>query len=510
MGFTQHAAFATAGTLLSRLLGFARDAALAWLLGAGHTADAVSVALRLPYAFRKLLGEGGLSLSLTVACATSNTPGLAGFVTRRLLVLAIPWFLIALVAAPALAFLLAPGLDSACCLQAARLLCLTLPYLCFALLTAGLMARLHAERHFALPGMIPAVFNLAVLLSAGCAFLFADHAESGARWFAGGVLAGGIAQWALAGGLVRHYASQRTGSRPPSSQAVRRALAAFMPGLLAAAVPQLAFLLSAMAASLFEGGPSSFFFAERLLEFPLAISAVGINLALTPLVATLAGQNSAGNTVSDTLAVAFTLPLLLTLPAAAGLAACAQPVVTLLLEYGAFDAGASRQTAQLLAVLSLSLPACAVVRPLLVMSHLTGNGRQMVWRAGFALGAVLLVSWGLAGCRALFQAPAVGVCVGLWLHVFLLWLPARHRMNLRPVLSVLLCSCLGSLTAWAAASALIRHGNTVGWSLPVTVGIAVVAGVLGWVLLMLPAKPELRRMVLRLNVPLDAAPRRVS
>ena len=493
--------------MLSRLLGFARDAALAWLLGTGGAADALSVALRLPYAFRKFLGEGGLSLSLTVACTAGRTPELASLAVRQLLIRVIPWLLIALLAAPALAMALAPGLTPACCIQAAQLLRLTLPYGCFALLAAGFMARLHAERHFALPGMIPAVFNLTVLAAAGGALWLAGDAETGARWFAWGVLVGGMAQWMLAGGLVRRGMVRRTPPWPaPSAQAVQRAMAAFVPGVLAAAVPQLAFLLSAVAASLFEGGPASFFFAERLLEFPLAISAVGINLALTPLVAALTARDPTGSSRSEALGVAFALPLLLTLPAAAGLVACARPVVSLLLEYGAFDASASDQTAQLLAVLSLSLPACAVVRPLLVINHAIAGGRRLGLRAVIALGAALVSGYTLATQYALFHAPAIGVCVGLWLHALLLWLPARQRMDLRPVRPVLLCSCLGSLAAWFAASALICHGGTAGWPLAATLGAAVTMGVLGWLLCMLPVASVLRRMVLRLNGRLEAAP----
>ena len=504
MGFTQHAALATSGTLCSRLLGFVRDAALAWLLGTGDTADALSVALRLPYAFRKLLGEGALSLTFTVNCAAGSAPELAGLAARQLLILFVPWLLIAITAAPALALALAPGLAPPCCARAAQLLRLTLPYICFALLTAGFMARLHAGRHFALPGLVPSVFNLAVLLAAGGAFLFADSADSVAAWIAWGVLAGGLAQWMLAGRLVRHYAPCRPVPHTVAPQAVRHMLAAFLPGLLAAAVPQLTFLFSGLAASLFEGGPSAFFFAERLLEFPLAISAVGINLALTPLVAALTANKPAKKASSDVLAAAFTLPLLLTLPAAAGLAACAQPVVSFLLEYGAFDASSARQTAQLLAVLSLSLPACAVVRPLLVVCHVTGRSRQMALRAGLALGTALLVSCGLALHWALLYAPAAGVCAGLWLYALLLWLPARHRMNLRPVLPVLLCTCLGSVAAWTAASMVVRYGEKAGWSLPVMLGIAVVAGVLGWTLLMLPAARGVQRMLRRLNGQLEA------
>src|SRR5580692_1480508 len=48
-------------TLLSRLTGFARDLALASILGAGAVNDAFVVAFRLPNQFRAIFGEGAFN-----------------------------------------------------------------------------------------------------------------------------------------------------------------------------------------------------------------------------------------------------------------------------------------------------------------------------------------------------------------------------------------------------------------------------------------------------------------
>jgi len=48
-------------TLLSRLTGFARDLALAAVLGAGAVNDAFVVAFRLPNQFRAIFGEGAFN-----------------------------------------------------------------------------------------------------------------------------------------------------------------------------------------------------------------------------------------------------------------------------------------------------------------------------------------------------------------------------------------------------------------------------------------------------------------
>src|ERR1700675_3343614 len=55
------------GTLASRLLGFARDAMIAALLGTGPVADAFLVAFQLVNVIRRLLTEGALNAALVPA-----------------------------------------------------------------------------------------------------------------------------------------------------------------------------------------------------------------------------------------------------------------------------------------------------------------------------------------------------------------------------------------------------------------------------------------------------------
>ncbi len=51
------------GTLFSRILGFLRDMVVANFFGAGMAADAFFVAFRLPNLWRRLVGEGSLTVS---------------------------------------------------------------------------------------------------------------------------------------------------------------------------------------------------------------------------------------------------------------------------------------------------------------------------------------------------------------------------------------------------------------------------------------------------------------
>ena len=56
-------------TMASRILGFARDMLIAFILGTGPIADAFFVALRLPNLFRRLFGEGAFNAAFVPAFA---------------------------------------------------------------------------------------------------------------------------------------------------------------------------------------------------------------------------------------------------------------------------------------------------------------------------------------------------------------------------------------------------------------------------------------------------------
>ena len=100
------------GTLASRLLGFARDAMVAALLGAGPVADAFLVAFQLVNVVRRLLTEGALNNALVpIWLAAKETKGplaAAAFAGRVLGTIST-----ALVVATAVAGLLMPWIITA-------------------------------------------------------------------------------------------------------------------------------------------------------------------------------------------------------------------------------------------------------------------------------------------------------------------------------------------------------------------------------------------------------------
>ena len=103
-------------TLLSRLLGFARDVLMAAYLGAGPLSDAFMVAFRLPNHFRAIFAEGAFNAAFVPAYARIREQGgatRAGLFADRIFTLLlasqIVLLAVALIFTPAVIDVLAPG-----------------------------------------------------------------------------------------------------------------------------------------------------------------------------------------------------------------------------------------------------------------------------------------------------------------------------------------------------------------------------------------------------------------
>src|SRR5258708_26689209 len=105
-----------AATLMSRLLGFLRDAGIAAVLGAGPLSDAYFAALQIPNLFRRLLAEGALNsafVPMWLRIKDENGAAATRQFGEEVLSAMAAWLtglaLICVIFAPAIVHLLAPG-----------------------------------------------------------------------------------------------------------------------------------------------------------------------------------------------------------------------------------------------------------------------------------------------------------------------------------------------------------------------------------------------------------------
>ena len=351
------------GALSSRLLGFARDAMLAALLGAGPVADAFLVAFQLVNVVRRLLAEGALNaalipawLSVRAADGSAEAAAFAGRVLGTVSAVLIAATIVLGLVMPVIIAALAPGFTGSEAMQLAvndaRLM---LPYLAFAGPATVMMALLNAQGRFALTAFSPLLFNVALISAISVLLVRKDTTVHAALAVAATVGVAGFLQLLI---LLLRSGGERI-ARPLGisfDRQMRGFLAKAIPGMVASGGPQLLVVAAAIIASHSPSAVSWLYFANRLIELPLGMVGVAMGSVLVPEL-TRALRLDDREMVTKAQSRALELAVGLALPATLGLIALSEPIVRMLFEHGAFTIADTLGTAHALGWLALGLPA---------------------------------------------------------------------------------------------------------------------------------------------------------
>ena len=367
-------AVATVGgfTLLSRITGFVRDVLLARLLGAGTAADAFFVAFKFPNLFRHLFAEGAFSAAFVpIFAGKLETEGREAarrfsdsvFAVLSLILLAT--VVVMEIAMPWAMRLFAPGFSAVAgkLELTAELGRITFPYLLFIALVSLFSGMENALGRFAAAAAAPILLNLCLIAGAlGTGRLWSGDAPGHALAWA--VSVSGLIQFAWLYAGVRRSGMAPGLVLPRPSADLSRLMRRIVPGVVGMGVYQLNLLVDTVLASLLaEGAVSWLYYADRVNQLPLGVVGIAIGTALLPL---LARQIKGGreDEAARTQNRALEFAVLTTLPAAAGMACLAGPIVRVLFERGAFSPEDSAATAAALSAFACGLPAHVLVKVL--------------------------------------------------------------------------------------------------------------------------------------------------
>src|SRR5688500_16434666 len=358
-------------TMVSRVLGFARDMIGSRVLGASHANDAFNLAFLLPNIFRRLFAEGAFSSGFVPLFSRRLAAGghedaqdfsneiLAVFMPALLLIT-----IVFVIFMPAVLLLVVPGYQDVPGKMelAVELSRWTFPYLMFISLVALLSGVLNSLMRFAVAAFAPALLNLALIV----ALLMApsDDKVEAVRYMAIAVLAGGLFQFALCWAAVRRAGVRLHFGRPRLTPAVRELIVLILPATAAAGVYQISQLFYAyFASSLGEGALTNLSYADRLNQLPLSIIGTALGTAILPSISR-AIERSEDHAAANIQARAFDLAMLLTLPATLALSVTAYPVTAALFEGGRYTIENAVVTGDILAILVTGLPAYVLVKVL--------------------------------------------------------------------------------------------------------------------------------------------------
>jgi putative peptidoglycan lipid II flippase len=163
------------------------------------------------------------------------------------------------------------------------------------------------------------------------------------------------------------------------------------PSVVAGAAVQVNVLVNGNFASEINGGRSWLFCAFRLAQLPIGIFGVSLATATLPAVsrAFARGDLAAfGRTARDSLRLAWFLAL----PASAGLAALAVPIIGAIYQHGRFSAHDTAQTALALQAYALGLAGYAAIRVVTPCFYALGRPRTPLWISLIGIGLNLALN----------------------------------------------------------------------------------------------------------------------
>lgn len=380
-------------TLMSRIVGFARESLAASIFGhASPINDAFVTAWRVPNLFRSLLGEGAMATSLTTAItkADAEQGDEAGRELFLAIVRVVSWILVGLCAAVMIAVHFMPDAMPITGFRwlgehpapVRELTLRMMPFVVFVCLSAVASGALNVRGHFLSPSLAPVVMNvwwIASLFIVAGQFGWArapgvsdadefQRQMEMTRWLAWFVLVAGLILLVVQlpalnakGLLFRPASAPRSSVLAAPTERVWAVLKTTAPLALGAAVYQINVMVDGfMAVSLLpNGGPSTLYYATRIQQFPMSLVSIAATSAVFPVLTALGHKRSLGElrALHDRthIAIAF-----VALPASVGLFLFAEPVVAACLQHGAFGAEGVVRTAGGLRFLALAiLPAGA-------------------------------------------------------------------------------------------------------------------------------------------------------
>lgn len=484
-------AFLTVGgwTMISRVLGLARDVVMAALLGTGPVAQAFLIAFTLPNMFRRFFAEGAFNLAFVPMFAKKLEGGEdpEGFARDALSGLGLVLILFTIagqLVMPWLVLAMASGFHGderfVLSVEHGRI---AFPYIILISLTALLSGVLNSLGRFALPAAAPILMNVVMI-----AFLVFGWWSGGnvGLWQIWSVPVSGLAQLALVWWGCAKAGMPILPRWPRLTPDMRRLTVIMVPALLAGGVVQINLMVGRQVGSFFDGAVAWLSYADRLYQLPLGVVGIAIGTVMLPdlsrrlKAADISGGRDAVNRATE-------LTLALTIPAAVALMVIPVPIVAVLFQRGAFAPEDVWPTALAVAIYGAGLPAFVLQKVISPVYYAHEDTRSPFRYAVHAMIVNAVIALGLAPVIG-FSAAALGTTVAGWTMLWQLWrgsstfgaiaaLDPRLRRAAPRILAAALVMAVALIgLEWLLAEMLATHGiRYLALLLLCTAGLAVYA-----------------------------------
>jgi putative peptidoglycan lipid II flippase len=481
-------------TMLSRLLGLAREQIFALTLGAGIYSDAFLAAFRIPNLLRDLFAEGALSTAFVPTyVATLRRDGrpaaqaLANRVMSTLTIYLGAAAILGMIFPGPVVHLVARGFSPEKAALCARLVRIMMPFLPAISLAVVAMGSLNAEEKYTAPALASSMFNLVAIGGGAVVYLIAPSSRAAVTAWAAFTVVGGIAQLA-----IQVPPLWRSGFRPRllpdlrlSDPGTRRIAMLMAPATLGVAAVQVNVVVNSSFASLISDGALSWLsYAFRLMQLPIGVFGVAVGTtALTHLSRDAARGD--WTSLSVTLRRGLRMVFFLTVPSTVGLALLGVPIIRLIFQHGRFSPHATLETARALTGYAVGLVAYAAIKVVAPAFYALGRTRVPVAASLAAVAANLI--WNFLTFRRFGHVGlALGTSLAALVNFSMLALAYERKIRglfardlVIPFFKIAAASAIMAVVIWFVSSRLelVQGAGTAMFAakafLPITVGAAV-------------------------------------
>ncbi|GLI33721.1 murein biosynthesis integral membrane protein MurJ [Desulforhabdus amnigena] len=341
--------------LLSRFMGLFRDKVISFLFGATSESDIYFAAFVIPDFINYLLAGAYFSITLIPLLAAyfdeSEEDGWRFFSTvfTWIALVITPLTVLAILLAPHLAHIAAPGLRGESMLRLVYFLRIIIPaQICF-LLGSCLTAILYLRKQFFVPALTPLVYNFLIILGG---ILLRKRGMEGFCW---GVLAG-----AFLGNLLLPYLAVKWGDGlhlyfSLRHEGLKKFFILALPLMLGQSIVVLDEQLVRIFGSLVGTGAISWLnYARRIMLVPVGVVAQAAGVASYPFLAELVAKDEHSR-FYQTLRTALQSVMTLLIPLSIWMIVVAEPTIRLIFQQGHFSASDTLHTARLLQISLLAV-----------------------------------------------------------------------------------------------------------------------------------------------------------
>jgi len=381
-------------TMLSRILGLARDSLKAYAFGTTAYAVAFDIAFRIPNMLRNLVAEGALSQSfLPIYDQYKHTDikeaHLASGIVITLFTIflsclsLVVWFLTPLLMPYLLSELRNDAGLTSLTIELTRIL---FPYILLMSLISIYMAIQYSHGLFWAAAVGPALLNGVVILTFGAYLAYARYflktmpdGQDLIYLFSYATIFAAVVQLVFQILVTKRHKSSPRFSFKFKHPVVKNLYNMMLPASLGNAVQELAQLIDIFLATsvnyIVPGAVAALTYSHRLIHLPMGIFGIAISTASMPQFSRLFAEKKFEE-FKESIWTAIGLNFFLIIPSALGMVIFATPIIGLLFERGEFDANSTHITAVALVYYAPGILAFSLQKLFMSSMYARKNSRE--------------------------------------------------------------------------------------------------------------------------------------